>query len=84
MGLGAELIVGLSTATMKAIYLYHSRKDSGVMNMKYLGGCENDNGGTGWVMRSVPDAGAQSTAAVFCTNGEVYDTSDHVEEQCGA
>jgi len=32
----------------------------------------------------IPDAGAQSTAAIFCTSGEVYDAGDHVEEQRGA
>jgi len=31
----------------------------------------------------VPDAGTKVAAAVFGTNGKVYDASDHVEEQCG-
>jgi hypothetical protein len=33
---------------------------------------------------SIPDAGTQIAAAVFGTNGEVYDASDHVKEQSGA
>jgi len=35
-------------------------------------------------MRSAPDAGTQTTTTVFGTHGKGYDTSDHVEEQCGA
>jgi len=31
-------------------------------------------------MRGARDAGTQTTAAVFGTNGKVYDASNHVEE----
>lgn len=65
-------------------YLYQSKKESGVMKMKYL---EGEGGGvkgrTGWVMVDVPDAGTQITATVLGTDGKVYDTGDHVEEESG-
>ena len=37
----------------------------------------------GWDMEDAPDAGTQTTATVLGTNGKGYDTSDHIEEQCG-
>jgi len=80
MGLRAESYQGLLTATTNALYLYHSKKESGVMKMKYLGAGENVGGGMEWVMRNAPDAGTQTTATVFGTHGKGYDTSDHVEE----
>jgi len=54
------------------------------MKMKYLEVNEDDNGGMGWVTGNAPDARAQVTAAVFSTDGKIYDASDHVEEQCDA
>lgn len=72
------------TATTKIVHLYHSKKESGVMKMKYLEVNEDDNGGMGWVTGNAPDARAQVTAAVFGTDGKIYDASDHVEEQCDA
>lgn len=30
--------------TMRVPYLYHSKKENGVMKMKYLGASENDEG----------------------------------------
>jgi len=45
MGLRAEGYQGPSTATTKTLHLYHNKKESGVMKMKYLGASENVRGG---------------------------------------
>lgn len=34
-----------------------------------------------WIERGIPNARTEVTAAVFGTNGKVYDGSDHVEEK---